>query len=1122
MAQSEALFQPPSVQDQQWRLESLLLCNWGGFDGVHEIPIDGMTTLLSGVSGSGKSTVLDAWTTLLTPNVPLNAASNEVGARTRGDGTRTTLSYVRGQYGIVERGDRDIPLVLRGAKNPGALDLDPQDTWSAIAAVFVSTARTRTTFLRTFFAPREAVNPGDMKTQYAVFIGKLDTHHVTGYLEPAAITSEFGKMALERLSGLTVHQSSGYHDELQHKLGIGALGAGDKALKLLAGIQRGKPVSRVSRLFQDFALEPPVTFEKAQKVVNSFDHLDKMHTQMRDAEEQLGVLDGVDARYDEMTAAIDEVREIDTLGLSVSGRSRFRYWATRYTAGLYKDEAVLAEEELQAELVALEARGRTEKHLDGALDAARTEYLNAGGGDADAVSTKLTGLKNDHDRIGDTRTRFRAATAPLDLLFPDSVEVFTSTQAESRRFLNGFDESLYDLRKRVHGLLGTKWELDRQIKANENEIQRLASAKGSNISGYLAGVRDQFALAAGLTAADLPFIGELLDMDEEWEHWRHAADAELGGFANTLVLDERVEDHFRRAINDLPDLRRRVAFRAVGVNLPVLEPAEGRYLAGRLVVKDGPFAGWLRKQINTGYELLCVETDREFTKDATPQIARSGQIKRDKRGAHGSSGRVIGFSNVARRNELQDEITRWKANKSPIEDQLGELDIAEKKLATLRSAHEHVVGARWSDLDIVDVEDAISRAEAELERLMHDTNLDLFKHALDQAKEDHGAAVRTQVLQEKTVEDVEQRKARMETRGQQLADLLTEWSADPGVIPTPEQIEDLDTRLGLLDNLRWKGGPDGFDDAVTTLRLTLEKGMSEATNRRDAAIAEITGKFREYQAHPAWQSDSRGSTLSDYPDYLVILTDLRDRGLHALRRDWARQVIEWSGEDLSELIQSYRRAEDDIDERLRPIRAILTSIPFGRDGHTLDIEATHRRPASVVAFLHELRTLARGSMNPNATDAEVLDKFTSIREAVARIRNGKEERNSLLDIRRHLTIKARAGGLVYDHLGELSGGEGQMITAFIVGAALRYHLGDEKRNRPRFAPVILDEAFIKADGEYTGAAVEAWNHLGFQLIVGAPEEKVNSLEAALDQSIVVTKNPEHYSYASRIPRKAST
>ncbi|GAB2472218.1 ATP-binding protein [Jatrophihabitans fulvus] len=1122
MTQSEQLFEPPSGRDQQWRLDSLLLCNWGGFDGIHEIPIDGMTTLLSGVSGAGKSTVLDAWTTLLTPNVALNAASNEVGARTRGDGTRTTLTYVRGQYGIIDRADRSIPLVLRGAKNPGALDLDPQDTWSAIAAVFVSSGGIHTSFLRTFFCPREAVNPGDMKTQYAVFLGKLHAHHVTGYLEPAATTSEFGKTALERLPGLTVHQPTGYHEELQRKLGIGAHGAGDKALKLLADIQRGKPVSRVSRLFQDFALEQPVTFEKAQKVVDSFDDLDKMHTQMRDAEQQLAVLDGIDTAYDEMAAAIEEAREIDTLGLSAPGRSKFSYWANQYKSRLYEDEAALAAEEHAAALVTLQARQKTTKRLDGALDAARTEYLNAGGGDADTVSAKLTGLKDDRDRVEDNRHRFAAATAALELPVPDSVEAFTRSHTDSRRFLTGFDESLTDLRGRSHALLEAKWTLDRQIQAHEKEIQRLAAARGSNINGYLVDVRDQFARAAGMAPTDLPFVGELLDMHTDWEHWRHAADAELGGFANTVLLDERIEARFRRAINDLPDLRRRLTFRAVPVNLPVLDAAETRYLSGRLVVKDGPFAGWLRKQVNTSYDLLCVETDREFTKDAAPQIARSGQTKREKRGAHGSSGRVIGFSNVARRAELQEEITQWQEAKEPIEKELGEFDKAEKELVARRSAHEHVVGARWADLDIGDVEAAIARAEAELQRLMQDANLDLLKHALEVAKSEHGEAVREEVLQEKAVETAEQRKAQVEAESRRLIVLLNEWASAPDAIPSPEQVEDLDTRLGLLDDLRWEGGPDGFDEAIRTLRHALERDMSAATNRRDVAIGVITGKFREYQAHPDWHSDSRGATLSDYPDYLAILTELRDRGLHALRRDWARQVIEWSGEDLSELIQSYRRAEDDIDERLRPIRAILAAVPFGRDGHTLDIEAVHRRPAPVVAYLHELRTLASGTMNPNATDDQVLEKFAAIREAVARIRTGKDERNSLLDIRRHLAVKAHAGGMVYDHLGELSGGEGQMITAFIVGAALRYHLGDEKRNRPRFAPVVLDEAFIKADGEYTGAAVDAWNQLGFQLIVGAPEEKVNSLEAALDQSIVVTKNPEHYSYASRLPRKATT
>lgn len=61
----------------------------------------------------------------------------------------------------------------------------------------------------------------------------------------------------------------------------------------------------------------------------------------------------------------------------------------------------------------------------------------------------------------------------------------------------------------------------------------------------------------------------------------------------------------------------------------------------------------------------------------------------------------------------------------------------------------------------------------------------------------------------------------------------------------------------------------------------------------------------------------------------------------------------------------------------------------------------------------------------------------------------------------------------------------QELIAFIVGSALRFQLGDQRRSRPRFAPVFLDEGFIKADGQFTARAVQAWRGLGFQLVIGA-------------------------------------
>ena len=58
---------------------------------------------------------------------------------------------------------------------------------------------------------------------------------------------------------------------------------------------------------------------------------------------------------------------------------------------------------------------------------------------------------------------------------------------------------------------------------------------------------------------------------------------------------------------------------------------------------------------------------------------------------------------------------------------------------------------------------------------------------------------------------------------------------------------------------------------------------------------------------------------------------------------------------------------------------------------------------------------------------------------------------------------------------------------------------------------------MKSDAEFTGRAVQAWKGLGFQLIVGAPLDKVAALEPHMDEMLAITKNTTtHYSFVSRI------
>ena len=99
-------------------------------------PLRGDATMISGASGVGKSTILDAYTALMMPSdTKFNGASNDaVAGRARGAGQRNLLSYLRGAVDVVDdpRTGRPVEKLLRGK---GA------DTWGAIAMTFVNDQR---------------------------------------------------------------------------------------------------------------------------------------------------------------------------------------------------------------------------------------------------------------------------------------------------------------------------------------------------------------------------------------------------------------------------------------------------------------------------------------------------------------------------------------------------------------------------------------------------------------------------------------------------------------------------------------------------------------------------------------------------------------------------------------------------------------------------------------------------------------------------------------------------------------------------------------------------------------------------------------------------------------------
>jgi uncharacterized protein YPO0396 len=127
-----------------FRLTRLEVFNWGTFDSrVWTLQLDGKNGLLTGDIGSGKSTLVDAITTLLVPANRI-AYNKAAGADSK---ERTLRSYVLGHYKS-ERNE------VTGAAKP--VSLREPNSYSVILGVFHNAGYDQTVTLAQVFWMKDA------------------------------------------------------------------------------------------------------------------------------------------------------------------------------------------------------------------------------------------------------------------------------------------------------------------------------------------------------------------------------------------------------------------------------------------------------------------------------------------------------------------------------------------------------------------------------------------------------------------------------------------------------------------------------------------------------------------------------------------------------------------------------------------------------------------------------------------------------------------------------------------------------------------------------------------------------------------------------------------------------
>ncbi|MCC9175854.1 ATP-binding protein [Arthrobacter sp. zg-Y179] len=1053
------------INPGQNRLTSVQIVNWGTFDGAHTIKVDRAGTLLTGDSGVGKSTIFDAMLQVMDARPRMNeAAQNNSG--TNAEEKRNAFSYMRGRLGTQGTDD--------GA---GTAYQRPGATWSAVCLTFDNGLGQITSLSVVMDLPATGTEH-NLGRYYLVHNRPLDLKALQ-----AGMRGRFTKGSLESLlPGAAVFDSHKmFAERYRHALGV----EDEKAFNLLRILQTGKGLGgTVNDFFRNNVLDTPRTLTAAEEAVEDFSHLRSIRRQLERARQQRDHLQSVPelhTRYREAADALAHNRALAKEGLPAY-RQRLALEGAQRTAEKLEQAATAA----RSELSAAETRRAT---LKDQRDALSTRYTEEGGGAIATLERELAAAS------AQLRSRETVENAAKDELAAAGIDVdfspagLVTARSRAAELVKSLGTELDAARERSSNAHGEAWSLKGQIAKLENEIGSFRR-RTSNIRQDSLDQRARICAATGIDETDMPFAGELIDLPNEHAQWRPAAERTLRSLATALLVPG---EHMAAVTRYLSENDMHGYVRCIDVSVPVDGPTEPGPddLITKLLTHDSEMGEWVRHKIIAHYDFVCVE-DPAGLAGVAKGVSLGGAVKRnrsttEKDDRHTkASDNVLGFDNkdtvAALGNELlalrgvfeeADNLSRQHAQ---------EQDELVRRLAAVRAiaADERT----WEDLSADAARAAVAVANDRLESA-RDANADLeqIRFELDTAELDLTAAT-------EKVGVLKGDAARLDADLAAAVERRTALSAK-----APEALsEGLRSALAelfepfgeLTDPARLKEAAGEVERSLITEQARLEKTLLETRAKLERTFETFSDK---------WGSDF-GTSVESAGAYEDRFEDIISEGLPQREAEFREYFNNRTYERFSDLLQLLDEERRSISSRLLPLNSVLRRVEYSAGSH-LEIEVATTVPDAAHKFRTELKN-ALPMMGSRQDKADMDARYAALEGLVDRLKDPEEKRwrAEVLDVRSHVTITCThrlASGHTFTNLQAslMSGGEGQRFTAFIMASALAYQLGIVSQGFSTYGTVMMDEAFVKSSLSFAEASINALHEFGFQLLLAAPEDKVD-------------------------------
>jgi uncharacterized protein YPO0396 len=614
--------------------------------------------------------------------------------------------------------------------------------------------------------------------------------------------------------------------------------------------------------------------------------------------------------------------------------------------------------------------------------------------------------------------------------------------------------------------------------------------------------------------------------------WQGAVERVLSGVARSILVDDKHYAAVSSWIEEQNTGERLFYHRMLAQQAGNRSPGANS-LARKLDIAPGldkDVADWLREELRLHFDFECAETMHAF-RAAQRAVTRQGQIKHnstrheknDRQSIDNRSQWVLGFDNRDKLRLYQQRAADLGASVATIDQELSAKRSEDEKRRKQDEACITLQNLSWNDVDLASL---VTLAADLRERIAAEVaarpDLEALNRWIERQESAHRKAVDAHLKAEAQVRDFQAQIGK-------LQGALIPLQHRPQVALTPTQRSGLDERFARISH------PLDLE-ALNDIVRQMERAMSKEERDLDLRMADLRNAIeaRLVEFNRLWPAEAGGldPTMAAALDYFGKLTRLQTDGLPRYEQRFMQLLREQSDQNLTLLSSKIDQERSAIRQRMELVNESLLTAPFNPDTH-LVIDTLPREGDEVRQFKQTLRDALSHSLSSEggqadaAVSAAAEQRFALLNQLVKRLASQETSDRHwqalVLDVRQHVEFMARelddqTGAEIeaYRSGAGKSGGQRQKLTSTCLAAALRYQLGGRDRARPSFATVVLDEAFDKADADFTRTAMNIFTAFGFQMIVATPLKSVMTLEPFIGGACYVHNNDRRTSSVLRI------